>query len=934
MPETLYLIDGYAQIFRSYFAIRGGMTSSVTGEPTQAVFGFTGMLLKLFSVFNPHYVVVAIDAPGKTFRDEMYPEYKATRNPTPEDLTAQIPRVLEMIELFGIPAISKPGLEADDVIATIVQRILNNPEYNDVQIRIVSKDKDLEQLLGDRVAMFDIHTDTTIDVPTLLANKGVTPEQVIDVLALTGDTVDNVPGVPGIGPKTAVQLIQEFGSIDGILANLDKIKGKKRENLEAAAAHLPLSRALVTLMRDAEFDFSLEDARVSPPRLDKIIPIFQQLGFNRYQSDVRRLAGELETAPAATNAKPSPPPAFATGLFALADQDDAAKTPIVRGDYQGVTTQAQLDDLMTTLREQKMLSVDTETTGLERDAKLCGISVAWKPGHGVYIPTLSPKPEEHLSLETVLAAMRPILEDPSIPKCGHNLKFDAGVLLRNGISLQGAEFDTMLAGQLVAPGQSSYKLDHMAQTMLGYTMIPISEIIGEGDLQLSIDKAPLEKVVTYAAEDADIALRLTEFMLPQLEEVGMSALIRDVESPLAVILAQMERNGITCDPAELLRQGDALAIRVEELRAEVLAAAGCEFHLDSPRQLAEVLFEKLGLASGKKTKTGYSTSVDVLEKLVASEDKNDPRTSVPRLILEYRQLTKLISTYMGNLRDAVHPETGRIHSSFHQLMTATGRLASQNPNLQNIPVRSEVGRQVRKAFVAPQGYRLICADYSQVELRLLAHLSEDEALIDAFARDQDIHTAVAAQVFGVSEDAVTREQRGQAKTINFGIIYGVTAYGLARRIDGLEVDAAIELISGYKKRFSGIDRFLQKCCQEALEQGYVATLLGRRRAIPEISSSNGHTRSLGERLAINSVVQGSAADLIKVAMVNVQKRITKDQIPTKLLLQIHDELIFESPAELADEHAALIRDEMERSMDLRVPLRAEAGIGADWMSAK
>ena len=921
MPETLYLIDGYAQIFRAFFAIRGGMRSPVTGEPSHAVFGFTQMLLKLFDVFHPTYVVVALDAPGKTFRDEMYADYKGTRNATPDDLTSQIPRIVELIELFGIPTIAYPGLEADDVIGCITRKILEDPDCADISIRIVSKDKDLEQLLGPRVTMFDIHTDTTIDTDALLANKGITPDQVIDVLALIGDTVDNVPGVDGIGPKTAVQLIQQFGSIDGILANLDQIPGKKRENLEKAAAHLPLSRDLVTLKCDVPMPFTLDAARVRPLNTGKIVALFKQLGFNRFQDEVMRIAG-------------------GSGVTGEAPPDTQRRVPesrpenAVRGGYQAVTTRAQLQGLVESLRKAPIVAVDTETTGLQRDSALCGLCFAWEPGKGVYVPVRSPEPSAHLDIGTALEALKPILEDPGIPKCGHNLKFDAHVLLRNGIKLRGVVFDTMLAGALTEPAQSAQKLDTLALELLGCRMIPITDLIGEGTEQLSMEQVPLELITTYAAEDADITLRLVEAMKPKVREIGVQKLLEEVESPLTVVLAEMESQGILCDPEELIRQGEELKHRVEELRLAVFEAAGVEFTLDSTKQLAEVLFERLKLPPGKKTKTGYSTDVEVLEKLAAQEDRTDRRTAVPRLVLEYRQLAKLISTYLGNLREAIHQDSGRIHSTFHQLVTATGRLASNNPNLQNIPVRSDVGRQIRKAFKACRGELLICADYSQVELRILAHCSGDEALIQAFEEDQDIHTAVAAEVFGVPPDRVTREQRANAKTINFGIIYGVTPFGLARRIEGLDVAAATRLIADYKARFPGIDRFMQECVRHALEDGYVTTLMGRRRYIPEITSTNHNMRSLGERLAINSVIQGTAADLIKTAMVRVHGRIERDRLPMRLLLQIHDELVLESAADSATANSAIVCEEMEKSMSLRIPLKADCGIGPDWLSAK
>ncbi|MFN3650428.1 MAG: DNA polymerase I [Armatimonadota bacterium] len=918
MSRTLYLIDGYAQFFRAYYAIRGGMRSPVTGEPTHALFGFTGMLFKLLEQYRPDYLAVVWDAPGRTFRDELYSEYKGTRDAAPDDLMAQVPRLHELMEAWGIPVLLKEGLEADDVIATVTRRVLDDPECADLHVRLVSKDKDLEQLLCDRVCLFDVHTDTALDVAGLLEKRGITPEQVVDYLTLTGDSVDNVPGAQGIGPKTAAELLKQFGTLEGIFAGLESLKGKRRENLEAFRAQAPLSRELVTLRCDPEFPCTLEELRVRPLEPQRLIPLFQELGFNRFQDEARR------------HARVAAAEAF---LAATAPEEPAGELETAEsGRYEAVTTAAALAELVRTLRAQPLVAVDTETTGLERDAQLCGLSFAWEAGHGVYVPTRSPEPETHLDTETVLDALRPLLEDPTLPKCGHNVKFDARVLRRNGVRLRGVVLDSMLASQLLDPSKST-KLDHLAESLLRHRMIPLTDLLGEKK-EGTIDAVPLDRVTPYAAEDADITLRLCRLLEGKLEELGLARLMREVEAPLSVVLAEMEECGILCDPEELQRQGADLGIRVDALRVKVQELAGCEFQLDSPKQLSEVLFDRLGFTSGKKTKTGRSTDIEVLEKLAAQEDRNDPRTSVPRLIIEYRQLAKLINTYLGNLRDSVDSRSGRIHTTFHQLVTATGRLASHGPNLQNIPVRSDQGRQVRKAFHAPQGHLLLCADYSQVELRVLAHLSEDPGLLAAFLNGEDIHTAVAAQVFGVRPEEVTREQRGHAKTINFGIIYGVTPFGLARRIEGLDVGAAAQLIAEYQGRFPGIQQFLDQCVCQATDHGYVSTILGRRRAIPEIHAPSRTMRALGERLAINSVVQGSAADLIKIAMVNVQRRVEREDRPLRLLLQIHDELVFETPEALAQEHAALVCEEMERALELRVPLKAEAGIARDWMTAK
>ena len=953
--DTVYIIDTHAEIFRAYYAIRSGLTSSITGEATHAVFGFAGTLIRILTQLQAKYIVAAIDTPGDTFRNELYSEYKANRSPAPDDLVTQIHRIIELLEAFGILTLGRPELEADDIIASVTHAILDNSETSDVNVTIISKDKDLEQLLiGDRVTMLDLHNDKIIDERSLLETKGIKPKQVVDTLALMGDTSDNVPGVEKIGLKTAAQLIQQYDSIEGIFENIDEIKGKRRENLEKARTQLDLSRELVTLKRDAPLDFSIEQARVKPLDLQKILPLFQELELKRYEQVVRELAGGDPTfaAPTPTTRKERVAE-LAQKTDAILDKGDydTAET----GDYSAIVTPDQLKDLVDTLSTQEIISFDTETDGLEREAMLCGLSFSWKPKQGVYVPVRSPQPEDHLDTDTVLSALKPILENPALPKCGHNLKFDAGILIRNGVKLQGAIFDTLLASQLVDARTPSHNLDTLALLHLEHKMISFEELITDADRetpadeaadlgelfeaeakqQKTIDEVPLDQATIYAAEDADIALRLHHFLAPKLDEMGITDLARDIESPLAPILAEMEYNGIVCDKEELKRQSIVISELVDARQKEIHEIVGYPCNIDSPRQLAQVLFEELGFKPVKRTRGGkVSTDVTVLEALSLREDINDPKTSVPRLIIEYRQFRKLQSTYLAQLQNAVDPKTQRIHTHLYQLTTATGRLKSDHPNLQNIPVRTEIGRQLRRAFRAPEGHKLICADYSQIELRILAHFSEDESLIETFTQDLDIHTAVASQVFEVPADSVTRELRDKAKTINFGIIYGVSPTGLSRRIKGMRVKEAAALIDDYKTRFPGIDRFLQQCVQQASDHGYVSTLTGRRRAIPEIYATNRSRRSLGERLAINTVVQGSAADLMKAAMVHVQHRIDKDQLPLKMLLQIHDELVLETPEALAAEHAAIVCEEMEKAMSLRVPLRTEAGIGDNWMTAK
>jgi len=976
MPEprdanpTLYLIDGHAQMFRAFFAIRGGMTSPVTGEPTNALFAFTGMLIKMFKACSPDYAAMVVDAEGKTFRDEIFPEYKATRDQPPEDFVKQIPRMFQLAELFGLPILEKPGYEADDIMATLARRVdagAFDHAAPGLKLRLVAKDKDLEQVISDRVVLYDVQTDELIDAERLQEKRGITPEQVIDYQTLIGDSTDNIPGVKGVGPKTAATLIERFGSVEALVKNVDQLKGKQKENIEAAANEglIELSRKLVTLETRTPIDFDLDAtrteglSRINGPAL---LDLFRTLGFNRHVTDLRELLGITEssesTAKSAKTAKPAKKSgkaeAGAGGLFGGGDEEAEAAEDArpaateATGDDQAITTRKQLDGLIKTLKQQKLLAIDTETIGLGRRAEIAGICLAWQEGRAVYIPTRSPTPQQHLDTPTVIEQLRPLLEDPGLPKCGHHLKYDLHVLRHAGIELRGIAFDSMIGAFLAgAPGIG---MDDLALSVLDYRCTPITELIGprpsrkSDPKQKTIDQVPLDRVTPYAAEDADITLRLCHHFQKKLDELGMTRLADEVEMPLIEVLTTMEANGITCDRAELDRQRDALQHRIDALRTDILNAAQVDFNPDSPKQLSDVLFNQLGFPSIKKTKTGYSTDVEVMEKLAERADSGeldkvaDHAIGIPALILEYRMLTKLVGTYLGNLKDAIDdPEAGgdgRVHTTFVQTGAATGRLASNNPNLQNIPIRTEVGRQVRKAFVAAPQHKLVAADYSQIELRMLAHLSQDENLINAFREGQDIHTAVAAQVFNTPPDQVTSAQRGHAKTINFGIIYGVTAFGLARRIEGLDNEGAARLIADYKARFPGIDRFLDECVEHAKKHGYVTTILGRRRAIPEVASSNGQTRQLGERLAINSVVQGSAADLIKLAMVNLHRRIEAEDLPMKMLLQIHDELVCEAPAPDADAMASIMRQTMEGAMTLSVPMAVECGIGGSWFETK
>ena len=971
-PETLYIIDGYAQFFRAYHAIRTPMTSPVTGEPTNMTFGFVGMLLKLLRGQEPHmletggpptYLALALDVSGDkgTFRSRLYPAYKANREPPPEDLKPQVDRCLKLLETLGVTVLGSEGFEADDVIATIVSRM--KQERPDVLIRIISSDKDLKQLLEPgRVELYDIHRDRVISSDTLKEETGLDPEQVVDMLALMGDTADNVPGVPGIGPKTAAQLLSEFGTLDAVLSEAEdaskpakdrKIKGKRRERIVEFAEHLPLSKELVTLRRDTPIRCDLAECRVESLHPSDIIPILRELGFNRLLDEAESLA-----TPATHSDHPESAPAGGGfgGLFEQAVQDESPKAPQA-GSYRIVRTQAQLDELVKELSQASFVAMDTETTSIRPMlAELVGLSFSTAAGSGWYVPVLSPEPETHLDRGTVLASLGPIISDASIPKIGHNLKYDLLVLRRAGIELRGLNSpgacDTMVASYLLDASRSSHSLDNLALALLGRMNLSIKDLIGTGKKQKRFDEVPLELAGPYAAEDADVSLQLAELMLPQLESAGLITLARDVEFPLVEVLAELEYNGILVEPEELARQRKHLESRIDDIRTQIedesYSALGRGFDPDSPKQLAGVLFNSptdglpgLGLKPIKRGKTGPSTDAEVLDKLAT-----DPaiETPLPRLVLDYRQLTKLVNTYLVNLAEEINPETGRIHASFNQTVAATGRLSSSNPNLQNIPIRSEIGRSIRKAFVAPEGSVLISADYSQIELRILAHLSRDPALIEAFRAGEDIHRAVAAQIHDIPLEEVTKEQRSGAKMVNFGIVYGITPYGLARRLN-ISNNEASDIIDNYKKRFAGITTFLQECIEQARSTGYVETMLKRRRPIRDIDSNTPNRRSLAERMAINTVVQGSAADLIKLAMLDLHRRLSPHardlrdgrdpEIPgVRMLLQIHDELVFEAPEAVATEAMALITERMEHAMKLDVPLVVDAGVSRSWFEGK
>ncbi|MGA1017006.1 MAG: DNA polymerase I [Phycisphaerales bacterium] len=944
MGGLVHLVDGHAQFHRAYHAIRTPMSSPLTGEPTNLVFGFSNMLAKVLREQRPEHLVVAIDASGDrgTFRSRIDPEYKANREAPPEDFGPQVDRCLELLKALGIPVVAVEGVEADDAIASLVARWRR--EDPDIEIRILSRDKDLAQITDERTRLFDPQADAFVDTEKLFGRPGLEPRQVPDVLALMGDTVDNVPGVPGVGPKTAAELVIRYGSLDELLAHADELKGKRGEAIRDAAELVRRSRRLVELKSDLEIDLPLARARLEFDRADPeaVDGLMRTLGFNRLREEFAQLLGH-EPPPTAA-AQEAPSAASREGLlFAEGFEDEAEEiftppTTIVR-------TPRELAALATRVREAidsgRPIAFDVETTGLvPRRAALCGLSLAFDGEEGMYVPIRSPEASKHLAASEVLAGLGPLWSDPRVVLLGHNLRFDLVSLRSAGAAFAGRVIDTMIESHLVAPIGAGHALKDVAERVLGIRPRRIETLIGErrGGAQKSFDEVPLSEAAPYAVQDAVLAWRLHERFAERIEEAGQAALCRDVEFPLVAVLAGLEFEGIRVDPDELDRQREVLERDLDRLRREIVEAAPAPFSPDSPKQLAAVLFGDpdgdppgLGLRPLRKGKTGPSTDSETLGRLEADPDIETP---LPGLVLEYRGLSKLVGTYLIALKQAINPETGRIHATFHQAATATGRLSSSDPNLQNIPIRTARGREIRKAFKAADGAMLLSADYSQIELRVLAHLSGDPGLVEAFREDRDIHVSVAAEVFGVPPAEVTSEMRGVAKMVNFGIVYGITAAGLARRLGGDTTrERAAEIIETYKARFSRIDAFLEACVSKARTDGYVETILGRRRPIPQIGSRNPSERAFGERAAINTVVQGSAADLIKVAMVGLDRRLREAGSPARMLLQIHDELVLEVPRDQLDAAKSLLVETMEQAMTLDVPLRVDSAWAANWFDA-
>ena len=900
MAPRLYLIDSHGQLYASYYAIKA--LTSPKGEPTGATYGFVRALLKVLREEKPEYLAACFDLPGPTRRHEAYAEYKAHRKPIPDDLPVQIERVHEILRLLGVPAVESPGYEADDCIAAMVERA----RAAGLDVVICSRDKDMEQLVGPGVMMLDTKTFERLDTAAIVKKRGVNPEQMIDMLALMGDASDNIPGVPGIGEKTATRLIAQYGTLDELLAHADEIKGKLGERLRAHTEDALRSRDLVRLLPEAPLAIDLDACR-TPESFDtkQLVALFRDLGFNRFIEEF--------------------------GLEGTAAGDGIT--------VHVVETRKALADLAKALAKQPAFAFDTETTSLApTEAHLVGLSLAWSEGEGYYVPLMGPDEGRCLGLDAVRETLGPLLAARAAPGdavtrprllVGQNVKYDMLVCRQAGLEVAEPIFDTMVAAYLANPGRRRYNLDALALDYFGHKMIPLEDLLGPKKRDRRMDEVPIDDVAEYAVEDSCLTWRLKERLAQELQEKGLSALARDVEMPLVPVLALMEETGVAVDTKVLEEISADLEKRLAVLEKAVYKEAGRQFAINSPQQLATVLFDELGLKSIKKTAKGKRPSTDagVLEELA----RHHP---LPRLVLEYRQLAKLKGTYVDALPDLVDRQTGRIHTSFNQTVTATGRLSSSEPNLQNIPIRTEEGRQIRRAFVPGRnGWVLLAADYSQIELRMLAHYSGDPALIRAFAEDRDIHTFVAGQIYGIEEGEVTREMRRVAKIVNFSLIYGKTAYGLSRDLS-ISVGEANQFIDDYFDRYRGVRDFTAKVLARAKSDGYVTTILGRRRFIEGIDQMDLKRLNFPERTAINTVIQGSAADLIKVAMNRIWRRARREERPSRLLIQIHDELVFETPRADLQTEQEWITEEMVGAMALKVPLKVNVASGANWMEAE
>ena len=923
--KKVYLVDAYSLIYQVFHALPE--MSGPSGQPVGAVHGFVRDMVELIENKGADFLLAAFDAPGDNFRHELYQDYKVHREEMPADLQLQIPVIERFLEALGVPIISVSGYEADDILATVARQV----EAAGGECLLVTADKDCRQLITEKVKLYNIRKNEVFDAAKLMETWGIRPDQVVDFQALVGDPTDNVPGVPLIGPKNAQELLTKYGTLEEVLNHAQEVSGTKRkENLMNGRQQALLSRQLVRLDPDVPLEVNWNVARVGHLRADVLGELCREAGFRQLAVRLSTLAKRFEHVGPASRL----PDEVCAEVAEVSATIEGPGTPEAgltiqewHASYCAVTSLDELSRLVGEMQQQKQVVLDTETTHvLPRWAEIVGYSFCWKAGEAYYVPVMSPPGEPRLDAAAVRDLLQPVLENAAIEKVGQNIKYDAIVLRTVGVNLAGAAFDTMVADYLLDPGERSHNLDDLAHRYLGHANITIESLIGTGKGQKRMDEVPLAAIAAYAAEDADVPLRLREILEPRLEQQELMPLFRDLEMPLIEVLAELEYNGIRVDSQRLKEMEAEFSARIAAIEQEIYAEAGGEFNIDSRGQLGKIFFEDLKLPILKRTKTGPSIDAEVLEDLAKLH-------TLPAKILEYRHLAKLMSTYVVALQELIHPVTGRVHTSFKQDVAATGRLSSQDPNLQNIPVRTEEGRKIRSAFLPAEGWELMTADYSQIELRVLAHFSGDEALKQAFAQERDIHTQVAAQVYGVSLDQVTKDMRRSAKAINFGIIYGQSPFGLAKALDISKGDAA-KFIEAYFAQYPGVDEFMRTTLVECRRKGYVSTISGRRRPVQGVRNPatlrDSRQRTLPERIAINTVIQGSAADIIKRAMINVFRRLRSEGLQSKMLLQIHDELVFEFPPDEKDRLAKLVVEEMAGAADLAAPLKIDVKTGKNW----
>jgi len=905
MSKKLLLIDGSSFLFRAYHAVPP--LSNAEGMPTNAIFGVANMLRRLISDHKTDYFTVVFDAPGGSFRNELYSEYKAHRPPMPDDLRVQIQPLHDLIRAMGLPLIMESGVEADDVIGALTHLAVDAG----FQVVISTGDKDMAQLVSGQVTLENTMSNTVTDVQGVIDKFGVTPEQIIDYLALMGDSADNIPGVPKVGPKTAAKWLAQYQTLENLVVHADEIKGKVGESLRASLGELPLSKQLTTIKCDLGLPYHMDDLRCTPEDKQLLQEQLELLGFNAWSKSLKNTSFVSHA------------PSESAGMV----EEPATESSI---EYEMIVTMEAFNHWLGKLKAAELFAFDTETTSLDYTAaEIVGVSFAVTVGEAAYVPLAHDYPgvPEQLSRTEILQALKPLLEDPAHKKVGQNLKYDANVLANYAIELRGIAQDTMLESYVIDSTRTKHNMDDLAKVYLNRSTIHYEDVAGKGAKQIGFAEVPIEQAAQYAAEDADITLALHQVLAPKLAEHEKLVVLYDnIEIPILSVLSRMERTGVLIDSDMLAQQSMELANHIMAIEQQAHEMAGQSFNIASPKQIQEILYDKLNLPILKKTPKGQpSTAESVLQEL--AEDY-----PLPELILKHRSMSKLKSTYTDKLPLQISPKTGRVHTSYHQAVAATGRLSSSNPNLQNIPVRSVEGRKIRQAFIAPEGYKVVAADYSQIELRIMAHLSGDEGLLDAFAKGEDIHKATAADVFGVNIDQVTNDLRRSAKAINFGLIYGMSAFGLAKQL-GLGRNQAQEYIDLYFSRYPRVKQYMDDTRELAKQQGYVETVLGRRLYLPEIHAKNAARRQYAERTAINAPMQGTAADIIKLAMIATDQWIQDDQPDIKMIMQVHDELVFEIAEAKVDEYSANIRQLMCTATTLDVPLVVDIGVGINWDEA-